>query len=234
MKRLKGDLIGELYHSLSYTLIEIMLKEPQCQVLYGVSLEFFLKLWFASFKIRVFVRLHTEYCVSWYSISVLIGYVRSCAGFLQVGLSLAYHNLDSELPTQSTITAWPLSSDLISQTASKKPGRAVLKNSTAFRLPKAEAFLRTMPLRRGFEEFLGDLRDTLGLSPPQLVVEAPQPPMETPQLGMEVPQVTIEAPQVAMEASEPAMEAPQPTVEVQPLSNEAQPMETEAPGEAPH
>ncbi|KAG0580560.1 hypothetical protein M758_4G184700 [Ceratodon purpureus] len=168
LKKLKGDLIGELYHSLSYTLIEIMLKEPQCQV----------------------------------------------------GLSLAYHNSDSELPTQSTITAWPLSTDLITQTAAKRPGRAILKNSTAFRLPKAEAFLRTMPLPRGFEEFLADLRDTLGLSSPQLVVAAPQ--------------VAIEAPHPATEAAKPVMEAPEPATETQPLSNEAQPMEIEAPVEAPH
>ncbi|KAG0615126.1 hypothetical protein M758_5G016600 [Ceratodon purpureus] len=168
LKKLKGDLIGELYHSLSYTLIEIMLKEPQCQV----------------------------------------------------GLSLAYHNSDSELPTQSTITAWPLSTDLITQTAAKRPGRAILKNSTAFRLPKAEAFLRTMPLPRGFEEFLGDLRDTLGLSSPQLVVAAPQ--------------VAIEAPHPATEAAKPVMEAPEPAIETQKLPNEAQPMEIEASVEAPH
>lgn len=124
LKKRRGELIGELYHSLSYTLIEIMLKQPQ-----------------------------------W-----------------QVGMSLAYHNLDSELPTQSTITTWPLTTDLISQ-AVIKPGRAVQKNSTAFRLPKAEAFLRTMPLPQGCEELLADLRDTLGLSPPpEQATEAPPPP----------------------------------------------------------
>lgn len=185
LKKLKGDLIGELYHSLSYSLIEIMLKEPQCQV----------------------------------------------------GLSLAYHKSDSELPTQSTVTAWPLSSDLISQTAAKRPGRAVLKNSTSFRLPKAEAFLRTMPLPRGFEEFLADLSYTLGLSPPQLVVEASQPAVEDPQLVMEVPQLATEAPLPAVEAPKPAVpavESPQPAVEAQPLTSETQSMEIEAPTEAPH
>jgi hypothetical protein len=164
----------------------------------------------------------------------LVPKILCTAALLQVGLSLAYHKSDSELPTQSTVTAWPLSSDLISQTAAKRPGRAVLKNSTSFRLPKAEAFLRTMPLPRGFEEFLADLRDTLGLSPPQLVVEASQPAVEDPQLVMEVPQLATEAPQPAVEVPQPAVESPQPAVEAQPLTSEAQSMEIEAPTEAPH
>lgn len=37
LKKLKGDLIGELYHSLSYSLIEIMMKEPHCQVYFLIS-----------------------------------------------------------------------------------------------------------------------------------------------------------------------------------------------------
>jgi len=158
---------------------------------------------------------------------------------LQVGLSLAYHNSDSELPTQSTITAWPLSSDVITETAAKRPGRAVLKNSTAFRLPKAEAFLRTMPLPQGFAEFLTDLRDTLGLSPPVLTIEAPE-------LTTEAPQLTTEAPELATETPEPTTEAPpqlptegpQLAVDVPQLVIEAQPMvidaEPGAPMEAPH
>lgn len=158
----------------------------------------------------------------------------------QVGLSLAYHNSDSELPTQSTITAWPLSSDLITQTAAKIPGRAVLKNSTAFRLPKAEAFLRTMPLPRGFAEFLIDLRDTLGLSPPVLAIEAPLPATEAPQLATEAPQLTTEAPQLVAEAPQLATEAPQVAVDAPqlPMGIDPEPMaidaESEAPVEAPH
>lgn len=186
LKRLKGDLIGQLYHSLSYTLIEIMLKEPQCQV----------------------------------------------------GLSLAYHNSDSELPTQSTITAWPLSSDVITQSAAKRPGRAVLKNSTAFRLPKAEAFLRTMPLPQGFAEFLTDLRDTLGLSPPvltmeapELTTEAPQLMTEAPELATETPEPTSEAPQLPTEGPQLAVDVPQVVIEAQPTMFDAEP---EAPVEASH
>lgn len=94
-----------------------------------------------------------------------------------MGLSLAYYNLESELPTQSTITAWPFSPELVPQPVAKRPGRASLKTTLAFRLPKAEAVLRTMPLPQGFEEFLVDLRNTLGLEPPILAIEAPPAPM---------------------------------------------------------
>jgi len=157
---------------------------------------------------------------------------------LQVGLSLAYHNSDSELPTQSTITAWPLSSDLITQTAAKRPGRAVLKNSTAFRLPKAEAFLRTMPLPRGFAEFLTDLRDTLGLSPPVQTIEAPQLTIEAPQLATETPQPATDALQLAVDAPQLVVDAPQLAIEAQPMMIDAEPMaidaEPGAPMEAPH
>lgn len=153
-----------------------------------------------------------------------------CTVFLlQVGLSLAYHDPDSELPTQSTITAWPLSSELISQNAAKRPGRAVLKNSTAFRLPKAEASLRTMPLHRGFEEFLVDLRHTLGLSPPPLVAEAPHLEMKAPQSVMEVPQVRIEAPQLTIEAPQMEMGVQQPAMEPQLAATEPPLQAIEAP-----
>lgn len=60
LKRLKGDLIGQLYHSLSYTLIEIMIKEPQCQVLDQLlslcrdsSIVVFLVLYFTSNEVRL-------------------------------------------------------------------------------------------------------------------------------------------------------------------------------------
>lgn len=155
---------------------------------------------------------------------------------VQVGLSLAYHNSYSELPTQSTITAWPLSSDLITQTAAKRPGRALMKNPTAFRLPKAEAFLRTMPLPRGFTEFLTDLRETLGLSPPVQL-----PAIEAPQLAIESPQPATGAPQIAMVTPESAiqgqlaMETPQSAIQDLPIMPiDGEPMVIESPMEPPH
>lgn len=138
-----------------------------------------------------------------------------------MGLSLAYHNSDSELPTQSTITAWPLSAEIITQTTARRSGRAVLKNSSAFRLPRAEAFLRTFPLPRGFAEFLTDLRETLGLSSPVLAIEAPP---EAQQPSTEAPQVDTEAPEVATEAPELAVNAPPSDVVATKLATEAQPM----------
>uniref|UniRef100_A0A7I4DVP9 Centromere protein O n=1 Tax=Physcomitrium patens TaxID=3218 RepID=A0A7I4DVP9_PHYPA len=135
LKKRKGDLIGELYHSLSYTLIEIMLKEP-----------------------------------GW-----------------QVGMSLAYHNSDSELPTQSNITVWPLVAHLVSQTA-KNSGRGVQKNAAAFRLPINEALFRAMPLPQVCDELIIDLRDTLGLSPLEQAIEAPSASTQSPM------EIEIEAP----------------------------------------
>ncbi|CAK9217528.1 hypothetical protein BDL97_02G070800 [Sphagnum fallax] len=126
VKETKGEHIGELYHSLSFSLIELMLKEPHCQV----------------------------------------------------GVSLAYYNLESELPTQSSVTAWSNSAELVPQVATKR--RATSVRSTAFRLPKAEGFLRTMPLPQALDELLADLRATTG-SPcsPEEIEVTPLLPAET-------------------------------------------------------
>lgn len=156
-------------------------------------------------------------------------------------MSLAYHNSDSELPTQSTITAWPLSTEIITQTTARRPGRAVLKNSTAFRLPRAEAFLRTLPLPRGFAEFLTDLRETLGLSSPVLAIEAPpaqQPSNEAPELATVATELATEAPEVAVNAPPSELATKVLATEAQPMVIDPEPMaiDAEAEGllETPH
>ncbi|CAM6004270.1 unnamed protein product [Sphagnum balticum] len=118
IKETKGESIGELYHSLSFSLIELMLKEPD----------------------------------------------------YQVGVSLAYYNLKSELPTQSSVIAWSRPAELRPQTATKRQATTV--HSSAFHLPKAEAFLLTIPLPKALDELLADLRATIGSPQSPAVIEA--------------------------------------------------------------
>jgi centromere protein O len=118
IKETKGEYIGELYHSLSFSLIELMLKEPD----------------------------------------------------YQVGVSLAYYNLKSELPTQSSVIAWSHPAELHPQTATKRQATTV--HSSAFHLPKAEAFLLTIPLPKALDELLADLRGTIGSPQSPAVIEA--------------------------------------------------------------
>lgn len=93
---------------------------------------------------------------------------------------MAYYNLESELPTQSIVTAWPLSPDSVSHTGSKRAGRVPTSRSSSIRLPKAEVFLRTKPLPDACEDVLGDLRSVLGLPPALLTIEASPPTVEVP------------------------------------------------------
>ncbi|KAG6554607.1 hypothetical protein Mapa_003625 [Marchantia paleacea] len=104
LRLIKGDQIRELYHSLSYNLIELLLEEA----------------------------------------------------YWKVGVSLAYDNPKSELPTRSVVMAWPHSVDALP----REPPMAV-QSVTAHRLLRAEGVLRDLLLPTGYEKIVADLQETI-------------------------------------------------------------------------
>ncbi|KAL3697789.1 hypothetical protein R1sor_011865 [Riccia sorocarpa] len=103
LKSTKGEKIRELYHSLSYNLIELLLDET----------------------------------------------------YWKVGVSLAYDNPKSELPTRSVVMAWPHTVDALPRDRSSASARSV----TAHRLFRAEGALREVLLPLGYEKVVADLQE---------------------------------------------------------------------------
>jgi hypothetical protein len=175
IKETKGESIGELYHSLSFSLIELMLKEPDYQVYLtihrvcdvcfydqtGCGNKMFCSFCQIQFVHLVSLVVTVEFCTIVDFVNFLI---------FQVGVSLAYYNLKSELPTQSSVIAWSRPAELRPQTATKRQATTV--HSSAFHLPKAEAFLLTIPLPKALDELLADLRATIGSPQSPAVIEA--------------------------------------------------------------
>jgi hypothetical protein len=132
---------------------------------------FMIKLDVATKCFAAFVRFNFGHLVS-LVVTVEFCTIVDFVNFLifQVGVSLAYYNLKSELPTQSSVIAWSHPAELHPQTATKRQATTV--HSSAFHLPKAEAFLLTIPLPKALDELLADLRATIGSPQSPAVIEA--------------------------------------------------------------
>eukprot|EP01018_Ginkgo_biloba_P007358 Gb_34425 [translate_table: standard] len=110
LKELYGNQIGELYHSLSYDMIEFVMEDFNCKVT----------------------------------------------------VSLAYDDIDSELPTRSKVLAWPiLSSKTMGAGIGRQGNRSTVTRAIPSHLPYAEDALRTISLPQAYAEIGLNLQGTL-------------------------------------------------------------------------